>query len=121
LIPTFNFGDKDNFVANLRVYLNRPKLMNYIHLHLSVRIADVSIVNSLTKDLVIERIVQSQGKNLVEDLKDLRFEIRRVDLSSYVVKNVLNILKVSLVVRVHPFDSHSVLVNGHFVYIFIGS
>ena len=121
LIPAINFCHENDFIADFWVYFDTPELMDDVHIHLSVGIAMISIVNSLSEHLMIERIVQSKGEDLVENLKNLVFEIWRVNLNSNIVKNVLYVLKVSLIVRIHPFNGHPALVNGHFVYIFVWS
>lgn len=92
--------------------------MHYIHLHLSMSIAVVGVVDSLSKDLVIERIIQSQRKDLIEYLQNLTFEVWRFDLDCNIVKHVLYILKVSLIERIHSLDSHPGFINRNLIYIF---
>lgn len=91
LLPSINFSNKNNFIPYFRVYLNCPDLMNNIHFHLSVGIAMISIIDSLSEGFVIEWIIQSQRKDLIKCLKNLSFEVRRINLSCDCIKNVLNI------------------------------
>jgi len=92
--------------------------MDNIHIKVSMGVAMVSVVDGFSEGLVIQRIIQSKWEDLVEDIQNLRFEVGRVDLGSDVVKNVLDIFKVSLVVRIHSGNGHSVLRNGDIIHVF---
>lgn len=91
-----------------------------IHFHLSMSITVIGIVNIFAKDLMIERVIESQREDLVENLKDLSFVVGGVNLDSNIVKNVLNVIEICLIERIHSFDFHSALINCNFVYVFAG-
>jgi hypothetical protein len=55
-------------------------LVNNIHLHFSMSIAVVSIIDASAIGLMIERLVQGKREDLVKDLQNLDFEISRFDL-----------------------------------------
>lgn len=109
ITPIIYLGHKEYFETLLFINEPTPILMNNIHLHVSMSVTMVGVVDYFSKNLMVEGIVKGMGEYLVERFQDLVFDVWGLYVSGCIEDHFLNIIKICLVEWIKSLDFHDVV------------
>ena len=89
--PIFDFCYVNYMIAIDWINSKAVNFVDDVHLHFSVSVAVVGIVDGSAIGLVIERLVQGKREDLVENLQDLDLEIGRFDLLEHFIEHIFHV------------------------------